>query len=109
MLRRSPRLQPSKGFLPAPTLWEHCGMPSDETIPDEARLELAERNDWAVLMKDTRSRAPRSEPDRHSVLRARYVAVRWWLESLLSSMPLPLWVCRRRRVGVFVRGRLLAG
>ncbi len=36
-------------------------MPADETIPDEAWLELAGQNDWAVFMKDTRVRYNRAE------------------------------------------------
>ncbi len=43
------------------TLSEHYGMPADETVPDEAWLELAGQNDWAVFMKDTRVRYNRAE------------------------------------------------
>jgi len=43
------------------TLSEHYGMPADETIPDEAWLDLAGENDWAVFMKDTRVRYNRAE------------------------------------------------
>ena len=43
------------------TLSEYYGMPVDETIPDEAWLELEGQNDWAVFMKDTRVRYNKAE------------------------------------------------
>lgn len=63
---RVPRLLRDAG-LRLVTLAEHYGMPADETIVDEERLELAGRSRWAVFMKDTRIRYNPAE--RHAVLR----------------------------------------
>lgn len=38
------------------TLAEHYGIPADETVLDEAWLELAGTQGWVVFMKDTRIR-----------------------------------------------------
>jgi hypothetical protein len=43
------------------TLSEHYGRPQDETVSDEAWLELAGSRGWAVLMKDERIRYRTSE------------------------------------------------
>lgn len=45
------------------TLAEHYGIPADEGIADGEWLELAGRNDWAVLLKDARIRSRTIERD----------------------------------------------
>jgi hypothetical protein len=50
-----PRLLRDAG-LRLVTLAEHYGIPADETIADEEWLQLAGKQKWVVLMKDTRIR-----------------------------------------------------
>lgn len=51
-----PRLLRGAG-LRLVTLAEHYGVPEDEDVSDIEWLELAGRNDWAVLLKDARIRS----------------------------------------------------
>ncbi|MGI8758390.1 MAG: hypothetical protein ACR2K0_03705 [Acidimicrobiales bacterium] len=51
-----PRLLRAAG-LRLVTLAEHYGIPADEDVADTEWLELAGRNGWVVLLKDTRIRS----------------------------------------------------
>ena len=55
-----PRLLRSAG-LRLTTLAEHYGIPADQDIADVDWLELAGRENWAVLLKDARIRSRRVE------------------------------------------------